>query len=266
MREHQFLRADVSLSGCDVGEGPNVIFQHGLGGDNAQVEEVFPPEGFRRLTLECRAQGKSEAGDPALFSIPTFADDVMAFADQRGLDRFAVGGISMGAAIALRIAVIAPQRVTALILARPAWIWHSAPQNMHAFVELADYLEAGDKHGFANTPTARHFAVHAPDNLASMIGFFQKANPQTNAALLRAIAASGPEITGQNVRNITVPTLILGTAMDLVHPLSHAQTLASAIPNAKLMEIAPKALDRAKHAGEFRAAVADFLENEGHTK
>lgn len=264
MSDHQLVRDGVTLVGYDAGEGPPVLFQHGLGGDNAQVAEVFPLQGYRRLTLECRAQGRSEAGDPALFSIPTFADDVLAFADKRGIERFAVGGISMGAAIALRIAVIAPQRVTALILGRPAWTWNSAPENMHAFVELADYLEAGDKEGFANTPTARHFAVHAPDNLASMIGFFQKANPQTNAALLRAIAASGPEITGQNVRYITVPTLILGTAMDLVHPLSHAQSLASAIPNAKLAEIAPKALDRAKHAEEFSTAVADFLNAKGH--
>ena len=131
---------------------------------------------------------------------------------------------------------------------------------------LFDYLEAGDKHGFANTPTARHCAVHAPDNLASMIGFFQKANPQTNATLLRAIATSGPEITGQDVRNIAVPTLVLGTAKDLVHPLSHGQTLASTIPNAKLIEIAPKALDRAKHASQFRAAVSDFLNAQGYQK
>ena len=266
MSDRQLVRDGVTLVGYDTGEGPPVLFQHGLGGDDAQVAEVFPAQGFRRLTLECRAQGRSGAGDPALFSIPIFADDVLAFADQRGLDRFVIGGISTGAAIALRIAVIAPHRVTALILARPAWLWTSAPQNMHAFVELADYLEAGDKEGFANTPTARHYAVHAPDNLASMIGFFQKTNPQTNASLLRAIAASGPEITAQDVRNITAPTLVLGTGMDLVHPLSHAQSLAAAIPNARLAEIAAKALDRAKHAGEFRATVADFLNTEGHLR
>ena len=53
-----------------------------------------------------------------------FADDVLAFADLRGVERFVVGGISMGAAIALRIAVRHPERVSGLVLARPAWLWH----------------------------------------------------------------------------------------------------------------------------------------------
>ena len=45
------------------------------------------------------------------FSFAMFADDVLAAADQAGLDRFVAGGISMGAAIALRLACRHPDRV-----------------------------------------------------------------------------------------------------------------------------------------------------------
>lgn len=112
--KHVLRRDGLELVGHDVGEGLAVVFQHGLGGDEAQIAESFPPQGFRHLTLECRSHGGSDKG--SRFSIAAFADDVLAFADDRGLERFAIGGISMGAAIALRIAIIAPERVSALLL------------------------------------------------------------------------------------------------------------------------------------------------------
>ncbi len=37
-----FERDGLELHGRDLGEGPAVLFQHGLGGSEAQVAEVFP--------------------------------------------------------------------------------------------------------------------------------------------------------------------------------------------------------------------------------
>ena len=115
-------RDDASLQVFDRGNGPAVVFQHGLGGDEAQVAQVFPDDaGWRRLTVECRGHGGSTLGSTRPFGFAMFADDVLAAADDAGLDRFAVGGISMGAAIALRLAVRHPDRVAGLVLVRPAW-------------------------------------------------------------------------------------------------------------------------------------------------
>lgn len=263
MSRHVLMRDGAKLSGVADGEGPPVIFQHGLGGDDAQVAEVFPASGFRRLTLECRAQGQSEAGDPEAFSIKTFAGDVMAFAGDRGFARFAVGGISMGAAIALRIAVKWPERVTALILARPAWLWERAPENMRVFAELARFLPEGRREEFEASPAAQMLATKAPDNLASLRKFFDRSDPGTTARLLAAIAADGPGLTEPDIRSIAMPVLVIGNAIDWVHPLSHARTLAAMIPGARFVEIAPKAIDKARHAAEFRAAVSAFLHKVG---
>src|ERR1700722_16957901 len=64
------------------GKGLPVIFQHGLCGDARQTIEAFPPDPrFRRITIEARGHGGSEAGDPTLFSVRTFASDVAAFID-----------------------------------------------------------------------------------------------------------------------------------------------------------------------------------------
>ena len=112
------------------GKGLPVIFQHGLCGDARQTIEAFPRDPrFRRITIESRGHGGSEAGDPSLFSVRTFASDVATFIDTHRLAPVIVGGISMGAAIALHLAVHRPGIVRGLILARPAWIAASAPAN-----------------------------------------------------------------------------------------------------------------------------------------
>ena len=259
-----FPSGGVRLRGFDLGAGPATLFQHGLGGDEAQVAEAFPSEGRRRLTLECRAHGRSEPGDPRDFSIARFADDVLAFADSRGVARFAVGGISMGAAIALRIAATRPERVDALVLARPAWGWAKAPANMRPFAEAARGLAGGGRAAFAASATARMLARDAPDNLASLLGFFDRPNLPVVATLLASIAIDGPGVGEAEIRAIAAPTLVLGAAMDYVHPVGLARELAGAIPSAGFVEVASKAKDKARHFAELRAAIDGFLASKGY--
>ena len=257
-------RGGLKLAGTDTGAGFPVIFQHGLGGDDAQVAEVFPDTtGVRRLTLDCRGQGRSPLGEPRHLSIATFADDVLAFADHCGVQRFAVGGISMGAAIALRIAVQVPDRVTALVLGRPAWTWAAAPPNMQVFAEVAGLLRNSGPQtalaAFDASASARTLAVDAPDNLASLRRFFERPDPRATAELLAAIAKDGQGIEQEDVHALKCPVLVIGNGLDAIHPLTMARTLAACIPGARFTEIAPKATDRSRHAAEFQAAVADFL-------
>ena len=259
------IRQGAVLHGVDYSVGPAkvlqhaLIFQHGLGGDEAQVADVMPASGLRRLTLECRAQGRSEAGDPSGFAIATFVDDVLAFADACGVSRFAIGGISMGAAIALRIACLHPERVSALILARPAWLWDKAPANMQVFAELAPFLALRDRAGFDASPTAALLARQAPDNLASLRMFFDRPDCAIRAKLIAAISADGAGISRAQISALKTPTLVLGNAIDWIHPLAHAHQLAALIPGARFVEIAPKATDKSRHAAEFKAAVSAFL-------
>lgn len=254
------LRDDISLRGWDGGEGLPVIFQHGLGGDEAQVAEVFPDGyGIRRLTLECRGQGKSSLGNVNELSIAQFADDVLAFADSLGVGRFVIGGISMGAAIALRIAIRHPERVIALILARPAWLWAAAPANMRPFIEVASYLRKRTVEDFETSATAHRLAREAPDNLASLKKFFSVKDREAIATLIATIAGNGPDVSEAEVRAIAVPTLIIGHKIDAVHPLKFAQKLTGMIAGSQLVEITPKATDKPRHVAEFRTNVAQFL-------
>jgi len=259
-----FDRNGIALRYEDVGDGPTVIFQHGLGGDITQVREVFPATpAVRRLTLECRAHGGSEAGPLSELSIATFTDDVTALAAQVAPGPVVAGGISMGAAIALRLAVRRPDLVKALVLARPAWMFAPAPDNMRPIGLVAELLR---KHAlpiardiFERSETAKRLARDAPGNLASLRGFFANHDPKTRAALIGSIARDGPGVTESEAANIAVPTLVIGTTEDTIHPLYFAEALAGIIPVAAFIRITSKSVDPERHAVEFKEALSEFL-------
>lgn len=258
------LRSGLRLSVNECGHGKPLVFQHGLCGDAAQPAQVFPEDiGWRCLTLECRGHGRSEAGPADGFSIATFSDDLADFIESREIDRPTVGGISMGAAIAMRLAVTRPDLVGAIVLARPAWLSDANPPNMAPNALVGELLrdlpvnEALDR--FEESATAKDLRTSGPGNLASLRGFFARNPVETTAELLCRISADGPGVTEQEIRALSVPTLVIGNDNDRVHPLAFTETLADWIPNARLAHITPKATDADQYCNEFRAALATFL-------
>ncbi len=241
-----------------------VVFQHGLCGSAQQTAEAFPDEpGFRRITLECRGHGEAEPGDPAEFSIATFTDDLIALIETEGVAPCVVGGISMGAAISLRLAATRPDLVRGLVLARPAWVVEAGPENLAAPALVGALLSQHDpataRDLFDQSSTAVEMAATAPDNLASLRGFFTQEPIAVTAALLAKICSDGSGVTEAQVAAITVPTLIIANQRDAIHPMSHATRLASLISNAELVEITPKADNFERHLAELRAAFGAFL-------
>ena len=102
-------------------------------------------------------------------------------------------------------------------------------------------------------------ATEAPDNLSLAAQVLRPARSAVTADLLADIAADGPGVTAAQAAAITVPTLVIGHALDHVHPLAYAQQLAEILPNARLATITPKAADKPRHVAEFRRAVDQFL-------
>jgi pimeloyl-ACP methyl ester carboxylesterase len=264
VRSFLHKNAGLQFVASETDEGRPMFFQHGLCGDGSQPAEVFPSGiGWRCFTLDCRGHGQSETGPFEEISIATFTDDVASFIESQSSTRVAVGGISMGAAIALRLAVLRPDLVSALVLARPAWITEDAPANMHAYAVVGDLLcryppnEARTQ--FEALGIAHQLKVSAPDNLASLRTFFSREPISRTQELLCRISADGPGISNTEIESISVPTLIIGHARDLAHPLSIAEALAAMIPSSKFVEIVPKAEDREQYRDSFKAALSTFL-------
>lgn len=256
------------LAFTDEGEGLPVLWQHGLGADRAQPAEVFPAlPGVRRITLECRGHGASELGDPKGLSIAQFAEDAAALLDRLGIARAVVGGISLGAAIALRIAATRPKLARALVLARPAWVDAAAPSTLYIYREVAEAIAAhGTTEGgrvFDASPRLAAVEAASPDNATSMRGFFDRPDPASTVALLRRIPLDGPGVARDGIAALTLPTLVIANGQDYVHSLETARALAGLIPGAAYREITSKSVDRDRYVGEFRAELAAFLEAVG---
>jgi pimeloyl-ACP methyl ester carboxylesterase len=259
--------SDVLSGLCYVdtgGPGAPVVLQHGLCGSADQTSELFPAEGDARfMTLECRGHGQSAAGPFEMFSFATFTEDLRALVESTAAAPLIVGGISMGAAIAKRLAVKYPHLVRALILVRPAWVCEAAPENVWPNLEVGRLLgrlaPSAAKAEFLAGETACQLERESPDNLASLTGFFDREPTAVTAELLRRISLDGPGIETVDLSRLRVPALVIGCAEDAIHPLETAQTLAQLLPDACFVQVTPKSIDRRAYVREIRSAISQFV-------
>src|SRR5262245_61288660 len=106
------------------GKGIPFVFQHGLGSDLSQPFGLFtPPQGIALFSFDFRAHGDTRPlGRPDKISFASFADDLNFFLERMEIERAVIGGISMGAGVSLNFALRYPQRISGLVLSRPAWL------------------------------------------------------------------------------------------------------------------------------------------------
>lgn len=264
MTRATFTAADgCVLSYVDEGEGLPVLWQHGLGATQAQAAEVFPQSPrLRRITLECRGHGESALGAPQALSIRQFADDAVALLDHLQIRRAVVGGISLGAAMALHLAVHHPERVGALIIARPAWRGEAAPDRMQIYRDVAKLLaQYGPEQGLERLQASERYQQvlrESPDNATSLRSFFQRDRAST-IALLGRIPAQGLDVTGAQLAQLALPTLVIANEGDYVHPMAMATEFVARIPGAKLEVIPSKNAAREGYLQAFTAALDEFL-------
>lgn len=268
------------------GPGPNTFFfQHGIGGTHAQPLRFLQPidgegSGFDRqrtciqqlrvAAFDFRAHGRTPLGDPQKLRLDTFADDLAAFMDHLQVERAVLGGISMGAAVALNAALHYPERCLALVLSRPAWLDGSmCAIAIAAYAEAVKYLNEQPSPETAlqkleNSDICRAVIKQSADAGKSLLGQVRcvVAEPSLREAALARLyhlPSGQPGVDLTSAAAVSVPTLILATPNDPIHPLPYAQTLAAAIPRALYVELAPKQLDDGPHIQEVNVHLVKFL-------
>ncbi len=96
-------------------DGPPVVFIRGTGADSSrwlpQVEDYR--RRYRCLIFDNRGSGKSSA-PPGPYSVDMMTEDTVALLDALGVGTAHISGLSLGGAIALRLAIEHPERVTTL--------------------------------------------------------------------------------------------------------------------------------------------------------
>ncbi len=260
------MTQDLYFNYLDEGEGPALVFQHGLGADMTQVAVLLSGQiGPRRLLcMECLNHGDSTlTDDPVHLSLPAFAADLEAFVDAQALEGAVIGGLSMGAAISLRLALAQPGAFSGLILLRPAWLADPAPAHLRPLLEIADFLEAyGPWEGRELYPRSASFQeVYAvsPAAAQALISQFDTTHPLEKALLLRGIVNSAPFSALDALAAIPVPVLVMASDADPIHPLALGQALADLLPQAIFRQVPSKYTNEAAHNAAVRSEITAFL-------
>lgn len=108
----------MKLAWQQIGEGPDLVFVHGLAASRAFwfAQYALPLAQRYRCTLyDLRGHGYSEAADSG-YSASAQADDLAAVLDEAGIERCRLVGHSYGGGVALEFAVRHPQRVSSLCI------------------------------------------------------------------------------------------------------------------------------------------------------
>ena len=122
------------------------LLLHGLGGDSSQpLSLVGPalPADARVLAPNIRAHGDSPLiGGPADYSFAAITRELLATVRETGFDDepLTIIGISLGAALSLRLACSSVLAIERLVLLRPAFTDQPIPPNLAVFPVIAELL------------------------------------------------------------------------------------------------------------------------------
>ena len=164
--------------------------------------------------------------------MPQFGQDVIALLDHLGLEQAVIGGTSLGANVALEVAVEAPERVRALVIEMPV-LENGIAFAAAVFVPLALALRAGQPVMRAVQTLSRliprtHFLIDL------MIDFVRR-DPAVSLAVLDGLTFGRIAPPVEERRRLLQPTLVIGHPADPMHPFSDADTTASELVGARLV-------------------------------
>jgi pimeloyl-ACP methyl ester carboxylesterase len=260
-----FEHAGLRFHYLDVGAGQPVIFQHGLSANVHQTEELYRPgPGFRFLAMDVRNHGETQPlSDPAMLTFSSLADDLAALLDHLGLAQAVIGGVSLGAGIALNFTLRYPARVQALVLSRPAWLDQPLPENLRGLVAAARYIrQYGAAEGLLRFQASDEYAAVLRESVDSANSLLKQFNdPRAAEAVdrLDRLPADAPNRDRAAWATITVPTLVLTTQRDLIHPHAYGVALAEAIPGAERHTLTPQSVSREQYQADTQARLNEFL-------
>jgi len=243
---HLFTASDgIELAWHELGEGRVVVLLHGLF-SNADMNWIrfghaaeIASRGFRVVMPDLRAHGQSAAPhEPAAYPPDILARDGLELIAHLGLADYDLGGYSLGARTAVRMAILA---------ARPSRLVISG-------MGLRGLLDTGARSDhFREVLTGMGGHRRGSDEwLAEAFLKTTGGDPKALLPLLGSFVDSREE----ELRAVGAPALVLAGAEDQDNGPAHE--LAELLPNARYVEV-PGGHMSAVTRPELGRAIADFL-------
>jgi len=269
------------------GHGQPLLLLHGFTGRGSGwgAHATAFARHFRVIVVDLPGHGRTRPSDPkrgihpARVSVERTADDLAMLLARSGATPAHVLGYSLGARVALRLAIAHPVGVRRLVLESPsagiAGTRERAARRI-ADAALADRLERDGMETFVDAwerqPIfAGHAAIPAPCATrlratrlrATRLRAERLSNTPAGLALsLRGAGQGSMEPLHDRLASVRMPTLVIAGALDPIG-LARAEVVAAGVPGARL-EIVPGAghMPHLESPSRFRSLTLDFLQEE----
>ncbi len=219
------------------GKGQPVVFLHGIANDYSswrETAELLPREEYRVIIPDLLGHGSSPKPDANSYTANEHARQIVAMITRLGVDRPVIlVGHSMGALIAIEVAMQRPELVRSLILCG------------------TPIYETGKKWRVSSRTNAYfslyRLLINRPQfTLKSSALVMKLLTERVNFSLTRETwhsFKSSLENTIINqtayadIQSLTMPVLLIRGKMDMLAPLRPLATLAKTMPNVTLLQI-----------------------------
>ena len=220
------------------GEGDRVlVLIHGLLMNRHMFDRLGPElatRGNRVVCVDMLGHGRSDRPeDLRLYSMPLFARQVAALLDHLEQPQAIVGGTSLGANIALELAVRRPERVSGLFVEMPV-LDNALPAVAATFAPVLLGLRLGRPLFEAVSLFAS--ALPRTSYLVDIGLDWVRQRPGPSGAVLEGLLLGETAPHREERLLIEQPTLIVGHPRDPLHPFSDSGMLAEELANAHLIE------------------------------
>lgn len=232
-----------SLNVVDEGHGPPILLVHGFPLDHTmwrgQISDLS--RNFRVLAPDLRGFGTSSpiTGDAAVVTMAQFADDLAALLSALQVtEPVTLCGLSMGGYIAWQFAARHADKLAHLILCDTKAA-ADTKEGAEGRQKLAAKVLTEGSQVAAEAMLPKLFSKRSLDSQAEGVEATRQVilhtSPPAIAAALRGMAAR--EDFTSRLMTMSIPTLVLCGAEDVITPASEMRTMAASIPNAEYVEI-----------------------------
>ena len=254
----RFVRPRLHREVVGSPQGEPLVLLHALGCDHHLWDAVAPrmPREWGVLRYDLRGHGNSEAG-PAECSIEDHARDLEGLLAEHVAQPATLVGVSVGGMIAMKAALLWPDRVRRLVLCATT----GRIGSVESWNERIRAVQAQGLEGMAETILARWFAPGFVQREPSLHRRARESLLGTSTAgyLATCVALRDADLRSQ-LHRIRCPVLVLSGEHDVATPPAQGRELAAAIPGARF-ELIPGAahLPPLERPEIFNAAVERFL-------